>query len=379
LLWSGYAPQELAMKVGYFILAQSRPGVSDTQLYQEEMSLALEAEDLGFDWIMAVEHHFTDYAMVPDNAQVMSYLAGKTKTIGLFPSAFILPWQDPLRVAEKSILLDHLSGGRAVIGFGRGLARCEFNAFRANMAESRERFDEAAAMILEALETGFIEGSGKYYQQPRVELRPRPFKSFKGRTFMVGSSPASVEMAAKLGLACMKFSQAPWEGAKAELDAYRAAFKRFHGTDAPPILTADLIVCGKDKQQAAADAFKYQSEYWYIVMRHYELLNKEIFDKTGTSYGSYSAISAYLRQDQGKQAAENYVAANLCGDPDTILKQLERRRAAIGDFNIALTVRYGSMPIELARSSYRLFAKEVLPVIKAWQAPGNLPKAVASA
>src|SRR5205085_2033837 len=79
------------------------------------------------------------------------------------------------------------------------LARREFAAFRQTMEESRERFDESAAMILEALRTGWMEGNGKYYKQPRVELRPRPKYSFDGRIYAVAASDDSVEACARLG------------------------------------------------------------------------------------------------------------------------------------------------------------------------------------
>ena len=59
------------------------------------------------------------------------------------------------------------------------------------MDESRERFDEAAAMIVNALSTGFIEGDGKFYKQPRTELRPRPYKPIDGRIYAVASSDDS--------------------------------------------------------------------------------------------------------------------------------------------------------------------------------------------
>ena len=103
---------------------------------------------MGFDLLMPVEHHFFDYAMIPDNIVFLSYVAARTKTIKLMPCAFILPWNDPLRVTEKAILLDHLSGGRVVVGFGRGLAKREFDAFRVNFSESRERFEQAAGIIV---------------------------------------------------------------------------------------------------------------------------------------------------------------------------------------------------------------------------------------
>jgi alkanesulfonate monooxygenase SsuD/methylene tetrahydromethanopterin reductase-like flavin-dependent oxidoreductase (luciferase family) len=88
------------------------------------------------------------------------YVAGVTSHAAVGTAAVILPWNDPLRVAEKISLLDHLTAGRLRFGIGRGLSRREFAAFnKIGMEESRERFDESASMILEALRTGFIEGA----------------------------------------------------------------------------------------------------------------------------------------------------------------------------------------------------------------------------
>ena len=113
----------------------------------------------------------------------------------------ILPWHNPLRVAENAAVLDLLSGGRLRLGFGRGLARREFATFGMNMDESRERFDEAAPMIVDALKTGFIEGDGKFYPQPRTEIRPRPQHSFDGRIYAVAASDESVPLCGQAGRA----------------------------------------------------------------------------------------------------------------------------------------------------------------------------------
>ena len=121
------------------------PDVPDGQVVDEELRLARLAEDLGFDVIWSVEHHFFDYSFCPDNTELLAYLAGVTTTIDLGTAAVILPWNEPLRVAEKIALLDHLADGRLRFGIGRGLSRREFAAFRGiEMSESRERFDEAA-------------------------------------------------------------------------------------------------------------------------------------------------------------------------------------------------------------------------------------------
>ena len=118
-------------------------GITDAQVWDEEIRLARLADELGYDVLWSVEHHFYDYSFCPDNLQLMSYLAGVTRHADLGTAAVILPWHDPLRVAEQAAMLDLLSEGRLRLGLGRGLARREFAAFRGTMNESRERFDEA--------------------------------------------------------------------------------------------------------------------------------------------------------------------------------------------------------------------------------------------
>ncbi|MFI6284419.1 LLM class flavin-dependent oxidoreductase [Streptomyces sp. NPDC051018] len=355
------------MRVNLLCMFAGNSSLSDVQVYENELALALDAESMGFDRVMAVEHHFTDYAFCPDNAQFLSYVAARTSTIELFPAAFILPWNDPVRVAEKITMLDHLSGGRAVLGLGRGLARREFDAFRQDMAESRDRFDEAAVMVLEALESGFIEGSGPHYVQPRAELRPRPFQSFAGRSYMVGTSPASIDVAARLGLGAMKFGAAPWETVVDEVRRYRESFAAHHGTVAPPLITGDVMVCHDDDKRAEELARVHHRNYFVSVLRHYELLSDHFKEMLG-SYAHYAGVAEAMRGTTEEASFEGYLSANLWGDPKRIVDQLARRRELLGDFELGVAVNFGDIDIEQARRSMRLFADKVLPEIKNWPA-----------
>ena len=170
------------MKVGILGIFQNYLGRgSDAEMMLEEMRIAELAEPLGFDSYWPPEHHFTDYSACPDNVQFLSWLAGRTETLRLGTGAVIVPWNDPLRVAEKVAMLDHLSNGRAILGLGRGLSRHEYAHFGIDMNEARDRFDEGSRMILDALETGEIEGAGPYYPQVKTPIRPRPPKSFRDR------------------------------------------------------------------------------------------------------------------------------------------------------------------------------------------------------
>ena len=83
--------------------------------------------------------------------QLLAYYAGRTKRIQLGTSVIVLPWHDPIRVAEQIALLDILCGGRCLFGFGRGAASVEYEGFRIPMDEARPRFIEGAEIIQRAL------------------------------------------------------------------------------------------------------------------------------------------------------------------------------------------------------------------------------------
>ena len=125
------------MKLGILGIYQNYQGrEGDEAMMRAELRIAELAEELGFDSYWPPEHHFTDYSACPDNLQLLSWLAGRTKRIRLGTGAVIVPWNDPLRVAEKITLLDHLSGGRAILGLGRGLSPTEYAHFQIDMAEA---------------------------------------------------------------------------------------------------------------------------------------------------------------------------------------------------------------------------------------------------
>ena len=75
-------------------------GVSDYEIYQQDMQLAFQAEGLGFESVWGVEHHFTDYTMTPDVTQFLAAVGGACKQVKLGSMVIVLPWNDPVRVAE---------------------------------------------------------------------------------------------------------------------------------------------------------------------------------------------------------------------------------------------------------------------------------------
>src|SRR5207253_8564683 len=252
------AKGERPMHVGMAAVFQN-PGKTrtDREVYRNELRLAAEAEPLGFESIWGVEHHFTDYTMCPDVLQFLTYMAGRSRRLALGSMVVVLPWHDPLRVAEEVSMLDAISDGRLILGLGRGAGKVEFDGFRLSMDESRDRFVESAQMLLRGLETGYVEIDGRYVKQPKKAIRPAPFKSFRGRTYAAAVSPESVPIMAELGVGVLIIPQKPWGEVAKELHAYRQAYREINGADAPPPICAGWVFCDPDADRAREMARRY--------------------------------------------------------------------------------------------------------------------------
>ncbi|GAA5162717.1 LLM class flavin-dependent oxidoreductase [Amycolatopsis dongchuanensis] len=335
------------------------PDLTDQQMYDGELDVAVAADRLGYDAVWVVEHHFSDYSACPDNFVVLANLAGRTTRIKLGTAAVILPWNDPLRVAEKALMVDTISGGRLLLGFGRGLSRTEYVPFRIPLDETRERFDEAAPMIFEALETGFIEGDGPFYPQPRAELRPRPRGSFLDRRYCVAGSPDSVVMAAKLRAHLMSFIVRPVPDLMPTFTRYRELYEAEHGETAPPISLNVNMYCHADDELARERHFEYVNRFFMSNVEHYEMAGEHFAGIKG--HERYAANAAYFREIGLEKAANDYAATALWGNPERILGQIEAIRDVIGDFELTLAPAFGGMPYDQAHASLELFAREVLP------------------
>ncbi|MGE5151765.1 MAG: LLM class flavin-dependent oxidoreductase [Rhodospirillaceae bacterium] len=338
---------------------------SDDRVWKEEIRLARLAADSGFDCLWSAEHHFNDYSFVPDNIQLMSYLTARHPHMDVGTAAVILPWHDPLRVAENAAVLDLLSGGKFRFGMGRGLARREFAVFRQNMDESRGRFDEAAPMIVNALKTGFMEGNGQHYKQPRTEIRPRPQHSFDGRIYAVASSEDSIDSAAKLGAHMVMFADRPWEMRAPNIERGRALHRQYHGTEPPTPMLTEFCVCGAHTAGLEEEARRYQGKFVESNFHHYEFLGEHF--KSVKGYDAYQQKADLARKGGGLEGAiTGFMQAAAWGTPDKILRGLEARRALLGDFEMNVAFRFGGTPYDVAERGLKLFAKEVLPVVKKW-------------
>src|SRR5262245_18231734 len=338
-------------------------GRTDRNVYRHELRLGDLAEPLGFESLWGVEHHFTDYTMCPDVLQVLTWFAARTERIQLGSMVVVLPWHDPLRVAEQVVVLDHLSNGRLILGIGGGLGRVEFEGFGVNQGDSRAIFVESAQMLLEGLERGFCEFEGKFVHQVRRELRPRPFKSFRGRTYAAAVSPESSEIMARLGIGILIIPQKPWEMVVKELHDYRSVYSAVNGVEAPPPIVAGWVLCDSAAARAEEYARSYIGEYYRSVIRHYELDGDHLGRTKG--YEAYKAVQERISQAGGAdEMVEFFLGLQVWGTPDQCYEKIVATIERTGGEAFTGVFSYGGMPYETAEASLRLFARDVMPELK---------------
>ena len=353
------------MKVGIALNMLTKEGRSDAEVFAEHMALGDLAEPLGFDSLWALEHHFTGYAMSPSPTQLLSYYAGRTKRITLGTCVIVLPWHDPVRVAEQIALLDVMSGGRCIFGFGRGAASVEYAGFRIPMEEARPRFVEAAQIVVKALTNDVFAWDGEYFQIPPTSIRPRPISHPERRFYASSVSPESAEIMAKLGFGVLVIMQNEWPIAAADIDRYREMARSVGHTPRPPVILTN-VSCADSREEAQERAVTYLSRKWDSIDKHYHFSDGHLASVKGYEfYGKMTKTYAKMKDPTFREKATDfYVKIQVVGTPDDCLQQLAELRRLTGLDHLVTEFGFGGMPHEQAELNMRLFADRVVPVLQ---------------
>jgi alkanesulfonate monooxygenase SsuD/methylene tetrahydromethanopterin reductase-like flavin-dependent oxidoreductase (luciferase family) len=353
------------MKVGTALSILAQPGRPDAALFNEHMAMGDLAEPLGFDSLFALEHHFTGYSMSPSPLQLLSYYAGRTRRITLGTCVIVLPWHDPIRVAEQIALLDIFSGGRTLMGFGRGAASVEYDGFRIPMSEARPRFVEAAQIIIKALSDDVFEWQGEFYQIPKMSIRPRPISHPERRFYASSVSPESAEVMAKLGFGLLVIMQNEWAKAAEDVHRFAATTRAMGHVPRSPIILTN-VSCAESRDEAREIAVQYLGEKWDSIDNHYHFSDGHLAEVKGyESYGKMAKTYAKMK-DPGyrSKATDFYVSIQVQGTPDDCIQQVAELRRLTGTDHLVTEFSFGSMPHHTAELNMRLFAEKVLPVLQ---------------
>ena len=164
------------MQFGLFGSAAARrggPEFDSSEGFRDFIEYNIEAEALGFHSTFVVEHHFTGYGQVSATLNLLTWLGARTRRLRLGTAVLVLPWHNPVLLAEQAATLDLLSGGRLDFGIGKGYRYNEFAGFCVPMEEADARFDECLEVILKAWTADEpFSHRGQYWAFDKIVVEP---------------------------------------------------------------------------------------------------------------------------------------------------------------------------------------------------------------
>jgi len=305
-------------------------------LYEQRLRVIELFDRFGFYAYHVAEHHFTPLGMAPSPSVFLSAVGQRTKRLRFGTFVYALPAHHPLRVLEEICMLDHMSGGRLEIGFGRGSVPFEIAYYGQNAQERQQIYAERLELILKAFTASALTFQGRYDRFENVPMEMAPLQKPHPPLWYGAHSPESAERAARKGFNIVT-NDAPGN-ARSIIDRYRQVWQRTQIPNAiPKIGLVRFIVVAETDGDALTIArrayLRWRSSFVYLSAMHGALpdspLNVENFDqliRQGQAIaGSVDTVCAFLRK-QMEISGANYFVGQFCfGDLslDDMLRSVE--------------------------------------------------------
>jgi alkanesulfonate monooxygenase SsuD/methylene tetrahydromethanopterin reductase-like flavin-dependent oxidoreductase (luciferase family) len=370
-----------------------RPVVDDHSVVEETIEQCVLADEMGFDTVWFVEHHFlTGFSMSPCPEVIFGALSRLTKRIRLGFGVVILPYHHPARVAERVAMVDHLSGGRVEFGTGRS-APYEQTGMGIDPRETRDRWEESLTMIPKIWEDGLFEWEGRFWQVPPRDVRPKPYQKPHPRIWVAALQPSTYKLAAEKGIGVMALSVA----APTTLADHIQEFKENVHKAKNPVgkvindqwLSSTMAYCSTDNK-AARELAAQSLKTFFGPDRPYLKDQVNVYERLIETWGGVpdhlkANFARYIKDDetvkagvdlsggsgQIAQAIWNQIDADtlvdrgviVAGDPESCLKAI-RIHESIGVDELQFLTATETIPHDKVMESIKMFGKYVIPELK---------------
>lgn len=184
------------LRFGVLLLSGQFPGRTHTEVLDTTVATAVAAEEAGFDDVWIAEHHFMSYGVCPSAVTLAGYLLGATRRIAVGTAVSVLTTQHPVALAEQTLLLDQVSGGRFRLGVGRGGPWIDLEVFGTGHDRYDSGFPEALDLLLAGLSGTPVHGTGPLFRFPEVGLVPGPRTLPRPGVVVAATTDGTVEVAA---------------------------------------------------------------------------------------------------------------------------------------------------------------------------------------
>jgi alkanesulfonate monooxygenase SsuD/methylene tetrahydromethanopterin reductase-like flavin-dependent oxidoreductase (luciferase family) len=337
------------MKFGLFGSAQANSGTlgpETGQGFRDWLDDNVEAEALGYASTFLVEHHFTGWNQVSATLMLLTALAMRTSTLRLGTAVIVLPWHNPVLLAEQAATLDLVSGGRFDFGVGKGYRHSEFHGFQIAPEEAEARFDETVALMTRAWTTRErFSHDGRFWHFADIVVEPPPMQRPHPPLWVAAGSEVSIRRAAARGFNLILDQYASPQALGERIRIYRAerAARGLASSPAQVAVARQLYIARDEADKRAA----------LVRQAGYTQRTVDVSRAPDARRGSH--VLAYADKAGGTE--ENA----LYGTPDEISAGLAALRDAGVDY-VLLTVQGG-------REQVRRFARDIMPAFARAPAP----------
>jgi alkanesulfonate monooxygenase SsuD/methylene tetrahydromethanopterin reductase-like flavin-dependent oxidoreductase (luciferase family) len=337
------------MQFGLFGSAAARrgsPEFDSSEGFRDFIDYNIEAEALGFHSTFVVEHHFTGYGQVSATLNLLTWLGARTRTLRLGTAVLVLPWHNPVLLAEQAATLDLLSGGRLDFGVGKGYRYNEFAGFCVPMEEADARFDECLEVILKAWTADEpFSHRGPYWAYEQIVVEPPTAQRPHPPIWMGAGGERSIRQVAQKGYNVLLGQYAAPEDVGRAIEVFKETVEST-GRRFDPMqvgVTRAFFVADNKAEKEAALERRLQNR-----VRQLRLATRP----DGTVHGGPDRATGDPQKVNVRSA--------LYGSPDEIAQRLEVLR----DLGVGYVLLNGggSGGGERGRQSLRHFARDIMPL-----------------
>jgi alkanesulfonate monooxygenase SsuD/methylene tetrahydromethanopterin reductase-like flavin-dependent oxidoreductase (luciferase family) len=338
-----------------------------TELYKSYIDTMAYAETCGFDQIGCNEHHFSPYGLMANPNLIAAILATRTRRSKIAVLGNLIALANPIRVAEEFAMLDVISGGRLVAGFMRGIPH-EYVAYNTNPSTSYARMQEATTLIIKAwTEPEPFGWEGEFYQFRAVSIWPRPVQQPHPPVLMSASNPESAAFAAK-NRAMMGIVQLlDLSRAKDSIRVYTETARATGWEPTPDHIMIGQHTCICETDEEAREHLQSGHDYLFEVLGGGPRTAASMVLKESRFYTNPDRGKAQI--ERRKTLASTPIdeaiekGTMLCGSPETVVRQIKRLHAELGNGHLQVTMKVGNVPDHVVTNGMRLFKERVLPEI----------------
>ena len=347
------------MKFGIFQLIQWHETFTHERSLLEALEQTEYAEKMGLDEVWLGEHHFSRHGLVSGVFSLAGNIAARTKRMRIGTAVMVLPFHNPITVAEEVATLDIVSGGRVEFGVGSGYQRQEFDGHGVNIDEGRERFREHIDVILKAWTEEKLTFHGKFTNVDDLEVIPKPIQKPHPPIYIaVSTSPASIEYAASRGLTPLIGGPTAVMGQVPEvIRRWRGKMEEFghpHEHIDPPVLMN--IYVAPTVEEAREDARGREDFSTKILAKIGSPIAKD-----GTIPHGYEQWADRQKDREASIDRDNRLAIRpLKGSPEVVIERLHLAREN-GVKHIFGSFGFPGLPHEKVLRSIDLFTTKVAP------------------